>query len=392
MKSIDYYRRCYTSNSNFNYGKDYIKLCNAEKSGYGIYINKDKEMVSVSNEGFEYHYKIEPLFDAVCIYQPQSNLIIAGKTYSIYKSNNTSSQVFASNYEFTYMPNNWFVSVDEWEKLSDSERTNFIKKMKDKYYEKEISMQKELEETEKAKKLKKEEENRIQKELELISNVSKTIGNNTSISKTITKICIPKKIFYSYLFISCATSILGACFTYLPLALFGLFLCIFTIVSNALNNEKASETMEINVEYYDKIKSQNNLSLEMLGKIKQIENYIVILYYKKIDEDIIKLLKQSIDMTIYFPTNDEYYQANKKELDEKLNEFLDNTIMYIKQLLDNKDMEKSYLEKSMVKDYLQMIDKNNELFKSVIKDNHYLTDIFKTEQNKDNDSVEDRHC
>lgn len=85
------------------------------------------------------------------------------------------------------------------------------------------------------------------------------------------------------------------------------------------------------------------MPIEILGKIKKIENELIILNYKKIDSSILDLLKQSVNLTIYVSTNEEYYLENKEELDSKLQEFLNNTLSYIKTLKDNQEIESNYI-------------------------------------------------
>ena len=97
----------------------------------------------------------------------------------------------------------------------------------------------------------------------------------------------------------------------------------------------------------------------------------------KVHTDILKLLQESINLTIYISTDEKYYLSHKEELDDKLIEFLDNTLKYIETLKDNRKIEETYIKGSISKDILSMIDKNNELLKDMIKDNHYLVDIYK---------------
>ena len=55
----------------------------------------------------------------------------------------------------------------------------------------------------------------------------------------------------------------------------------------------------------------------------------------KVHTDILKLLQESINLTIYISTDEKYYLSHKEELDDKLIEFLDNTLKYIETLKDN---------------------------------------------------------
>ena len=140
---------------------------------------------------------------------------------------------------------------------------------------------------------------------------------------------------------------------------------------------KEDERFNIDINFYEKLKAQNLLPLELLGKIKLVENEIIILKYLNVNKDIIKLLQSSINLTIFISTNEQYYNSNKKKIDTQLTEFLDNTLKYIETLKENRKIESLYIENQISQDILNMIDKNNELFKDLIKDNHYLVDIYK---------------
>ena len=118
------------------------------------------------------------------------------------------------------------------------------------------------------------------------------------------------------------------------------------------------------------------------AKIKQIENYMTIMRYRGVNEEIILLVEQSINLTVFTTIQDDYYSSNKEEIDERLNKFLDNTLEYIKTSLQNKDMEIYQIKKNLSEDYLKMIDRNSEMFKSITKDLGQLSNIFGEEKSQ----------
>lgn len=391
MGKIHYYTWEQYSNNNFKYDAEYIRLYDAETNGYGIYLNRHKELVVEKDSLFTYHSKVEPIMDVVCIYQPEDYSVKRENVYSVFKMNDESVKVFTEKNEFAYLPRDWFYTSEQWFQKNHEEREAYMEKVKGILNSKVVEMERKNKEEKEAEKIKKEQEEKLQQELNLISAVSNAIGKNTSISKKVTETKIPRYVFGFYVGLSFILWLIGCLTQEYSLCVIGAIWIVCTFFLTRPPKDKTEELFEINVEYYDKIKAQNILPLDILGKMKLIENYIVIMRYKKIDEEIINLLQQSINMTVYFPTNDRYYEVNKEELNAKLNEFLDNTLAYVQQLLDDKEMEKIYIEKSMANDYLNMIDKNNELFKSIIKDKHHLTDIFKKQETNEEKDCEEEY-
>lgn len=122
---------------------------------------------------------------------------------------------------------------------------------------------------------------------------------------------------------------------------------------------KKTEIME-----YEKIRKQNNLPLEILGKIKKIENYIQILECQNYSEDILKLLKTNINLALLIT-----FEGNDTQLIEKINNYLDTTLEYIQSLEMNKQLFNEEVELKVTENIMNILDDNESIMKELIKEN-----------------------
>lgn len=122
---------------------------------------------------------------------------------------------------------------------------------------------------------------------------------------------------------------------------------------------KKTEIME-----YEKIRKQNNLPLEILGKIKKIENYIQILECQNYSEDILQLLKTNIDLALLIT-----FEGNDAQLVEKINHYLDTTLEYIQSLEMNKQLFNEEVELKVTENIMNILDDNESIMKELIKEN-----------------------
>ena len=106
----------------------------------------------------------------------------------------------------------------------------------------------------------------------------------------------------------------------------------------------------IDLQNYERLNAMNKLPLDLLGKIQQLQNYMTIMRYREVSEDIIGLVEQSVNLTVFTTIQDDYYSSNAEEINKRLNEFLDNTLEYVKTSLQNKDMEIYQIKKNLSKD------------------------------------------
>lgn len=372
MASLNYYICRDEYLDNFKYMSTYIRYEDGKDSNTGLYINDYHQLECIPDYKFRMNNTINSIKDVVAIYK--TNNLRIGKVYSVYKSDNKKYRIISEDLKLTDISKDYFIDTDEWDKLNEEQRNVLIVNTKNELEKSELEKQI----VEKEKKIKEEEKTNIKNQIKLIENVCKSITQNLIISKKMYKETIPKNIKTSYIFISIIIFIIGLILKQFLLIGCGLFLFVITfILMRNVEKEIINEEYIIDINHYERLKFQNKLPLELLGKIKLIENELIILNYKKINSDILKLLQQSINLTVYISTNEDYYKKNKEELDIKLTEFLDNTLGYINTLKENKELEETYISATISEDILKMIDKNNELFVSMIKDNHYLTDIYK---------------
>ena len=141
------------------------------------------------------------------------------------------------------------------------------------------------------------------------------------------------------------------------------------------NKEKTITKKTVSIETYNKKKRLNLFPDEVLGKIKRIENECVLLQGDGLDNELVSLFEQSVNLTIALVLNDEF-DVNQEGAIEKISEYLDNTLEYIKTLKKNKQVESAFIKADITNSLMDELSKNNEILKSLIQDNHYLTDIY----------------
>lgn len=372
MSALRIYK-CNDFLNNFNYGDKYIRVDNGDSPKTGLYINNKYELECISDGYFTYSEQIHSIKKVVAIYSNNNTPIKIGNVYSVFKLTDTNYRILADNLRMTNVSKDFFLDKEDCDKMSKEEfelAKEKIANLLESDEKQRLQKEKEIKEIEEKKKLIKEQKN-------LIESVCDKINNSLIISKTIYKENVPKSYKLIYFFYGTITLLISILFKNPIAILISAFSLFITIgVSKEIKNTKYNEKYDIDINHYERLKFQNTLPLNLLGKIKQVENELIILNYMKVNNDILKLLQESINLTIYISTDEKYYLSHKEELDDKLIEFLDNTLKYIETLKDNRKIEEIYIKGSISKDILSMIDKNNELLKDLIKDNHYLVDIY----------------
>lgn len=372
MSSLKYYTFVGRSQDNFINGCIYVRYGDGPERNTGLYINRNFQLECLSDSFFTFRREMYSIKNAVCIFSPNSKIKLK-KIYSIYKSESKKYYLLTEDLDLEYVNKEYFIDEEDWNKKGSIEQDTIIQEAYDKFAQNEVKKTKEYEELEK----KQKEKNELEKKLKILKNIFNSINSSLKQNKTITKVLMPKRLKMYYYIVSIIGLFLGIIFKQLGLILFSSFFLVSNFILLRTYKIEKFEEYEIDINNYERLKFQNNLPLNFLGKIKMIENELVILNYKKIDSTILDLLQQSVNLTIYVSTNQEYYLNNKEVLDEKLQEFLDNTLEYIRILKENQEIESNYISSQISKNIIGMIDKNNDLFKSMIKDNHYLTDIYK---------------
>lgn len=363
----------------FSRGSKYIRISDSESSGKGIYLNGNHELECINDACFHPLDEKVSVMDVYSVYSCGDGSVIAGKKYGVYKVNTDGNYyIFTEKFHFEYLPKIWFIDFSTWKSLSTYERKEKIElsKIPCKRFDNMVDKSS-AEESEENRKKKEQ-----RKKLEAISNVSKRIAENTGSSVTTTVSYLPKNIFLMMLLIVIADIIFAFVTKNVVFAITAIWLLITAIVGRKSEKTVIGSKIKVDLANYEILNSMNNLPLDMLGKIKQIENYMTIMKYRQINEDIIRLIEQSINLTVFTTIQDEYYSSNKKEINERLNEFLDNILKYVKTSLQNKDMEIYQIKKNLSEDYLKMIDKNSEMFKSITEGLGNLSDIFEDKETK----------
>ena len=364
--------------NNFSCGGYYIRVSNSESTGKGIYLNGKHELECVSDYCF---HKIEEkvsIADVYAIYDSEDGSVITGNKYGVYKiDSNGNYFIFTEKFRFEYLPKSWFISTEEWMKSSTYEKKEIIEKSKYACSLLDNTTQKNKSNIEDDS-FKKEQK----KKLEVVSAVSRKIAENTGVSVTKIISYLPKKIYFMMILIVVANTLFAFVTKNVLFGIVAVWLFITAITGRKSEKKVIDKEIKIDLSNYERLNSMNKLSLNMLGKIKQIENYMTIMRYRGVNEEIILLVEQSINLTVFTTIQDDYYSSNKEEIDERLNKFLDNTLEYIKTSLQNKDMEIYQIKKNLSEDYLKMIDRNSEMFKSITKDLGQLSNIFGEEKSQ----------
>lgn len=367
MASLKYYLCNEVHLKNFNYQKSYIRYGNGENYKTGLYINNNYHLECQDDNFFLFDYEIHSIKNIVAIQEHE--LLQLGKTYSVFEYTVDKYYILIENLTLSYISKKYFVDEDIWINMNEKEKKNLLEFNRKKIEEFKLEEQK----------IKNEKEKELKKikNIHTIKEVCSAISKDIIISKTIYNEKIPKHIKLYFVFWGAIIMLWGLLTKQQIISIIGLISIVLDFIFlQDTKNIKLNEEYDVNINHYERLKFQNKLPIHLLGKIKLIENELIILNYKKVNVEILKLLQQSINLTIYISTNEEYYQKNKEEFDNKLNDFLDNTLKYIKTLKENREIETDFISMSISEDILKMIDKNNELFISMIKDNHHLTDIY----------------
>lgn len=342
------YKKAKYNTASFNAGKVYLYLGpDSDDRESGKYISKHNQITSASNDRFEQHTRTEPIKDVVCIYPGRYKHLTIKERYSVYKldienkdkqNGRSICSVIDDAYEKLFYPSNYFINIDEYEKLErDGLIDSFIK-------DKAESMNKEQETSklnEENKKLA-NERNRI-----ICSIIRTTAESDININ--------------GFNFKNSGSSNKN----------------IFIRVASLFNTQK-KDTSQSNLKKSMYLEKLNLMPAHILGKVKIIENNIFILHTMDIHSEILKLIQESINLaaTLLDFNSDETSSA-KEETARKLEEFLNNVINYCNTLKINKDVENNYIKRKLAENINDAIDRNSEVFKNMIKDGNILQKHFK---------------
>lgn len=118
---------------------------------------------------------------------------------------------------------------------------------------------------------------------------------------------------------------------------------------------------------YEKVKQYNQLPYTILGKIKYIENEILLLEYQEYSKEIINVLKKNINLTLLIAFQEDNETIDNSNIIEKIESYLDTTIEYINSLKLNKQLFNKEIELKVVDDIIGIIDDNEAVLKDLIK-------------------------
>lgn len=367
------YYVCKTSNlRNFSYSNKYIRVRDSNFEGRGIYLNGNHELECVDDYWFEIDTNKLSVMEVYAIYSSADGSVLAGTKYGVYKIDSDGDYyVFTEKFRFEYLPKGWFVLCKDVSELTGEQFRDYCKEH--------IEYCKRLDDTsaKQEDKMKLEEIERKKKEkIGLINTVSNTIAKNTGVSITTTITKMSKITFWTLISLTILEVVLGVA---TQNALFDMVAVQTFLIAMFGRKKEATVTnkeITVNLQNYERLNSMNKLPLDLLGKIQQLQNYMTIMRYREVSEDVIGLVEQSVNLTVFTTIQDDYYSSNIEEINKRLNEFLDNTLEYVKTSLQNKDMEIYQIKKNLSKDYLKMIDDNSEMFKSITKDLGQISNIF----------------
>ena len=312
----------------FKLYKNYIWLGEAKdyyvNSGYGKkgscsrFVNKDGCIAVVPDDCFEESKVIKPIKDVICVYNGGHQDLTEGTIYSVYKVKSEENKyvVVNDNYKDVGYSKHLFVDKDDCN--SDKNEMSFqnAKANAKIAYEKEF--------------VDKDKEKVVKRIIDIVNDID--INASNSIIEILKE---DNRTFIQRLF---------------------------------------NIQVPLSKEYQEKIirssfalEKLNNMSIHILGKIKIIENNILILKTMSVPTNILKLIYESVDLTLALM---EYGVSN--EVSEKVNDFLDTTIKYCETLKNNKNIENTYIEGKLAENIANAIENNMSVLNSMIRDGDLL--------------------
>lgn len=319
------YKKALYSTQSFMQGHNYLYLGdNDEYKSCGNYIGDEGHVVVANNNNFEKSHVVISIKNVVCVYVEKGVTMTVGKEYSVYKitsakyNNVCNYAVVNDSYEYEEYPAYCFMTKEEYLEIKNHPNFKWVieKKVLSAKYDEDADYSKE----------------HIKKILDAVNERSSKLIYKSVVSKKSTKKSLLKRMV----------------------------LAARGIDSVDLNNRfLLDKGMAL-----EKI---NTLPLEMLGKIKIVENNIEILDVIGVSKEIIALVSESINLTLALLD----YNHNEDTI-LKIHEFLNNTITYCNTLRNNKNIEQSYIANKLANNINSAIENNNILFEQMIEDGDIL--------------------
>ena len=267
--------------------------------------------------------------------------------YNYYKEDENSITIMAENNLLVKLNKEFLIRKEQWGKLNSQEKQKLTQELTEKMQnilekQKELAKQKERELEEQ--KIRQKEREIEKQKTQLKRSLLETIIKNSSYTKKETIELEPVSTKIGTGFFNCG-----------PVEIL------------YRKKERKIDQKEIDV-----LKKLNQCPLEILGKIKYIENEITILEYEKVSLEILKTIKELIGIIISFFE----YEINEETL-TKTEELFKIILIYLKEIKKGDEKQKEYIENKLADQINQKLDENIELFSKMTEDYHCMYDWTK---------------
>lgn len=369
------FKRCLTNIYGFKADYEYIFLGNENEDKInGIYISHNHEKQICSNAHFRLSSAMKPIKDMVCIYEGTKKTLTPFNEYSIFQYIECDENdickirylIVDDFYRFTKYPADYFISIEEYNQIKDLDNLNDIIHEKVKPV---IEKSKLIEEFPIKEKLIES----IYELSECTNNLDNDLLNSNEQNRKLKRLKKDLAIIIDMMFICSSFIAFSPKIVSMVLLVIVIILYILGFLNlRAIKIEDEKEKISDDFRTLNSLEKVNQLPLQLLGKVKLIENNIQILNKLDISQDILKLVYDSINFTtllIQYESDDNTYK--------KLDNFLDKTLEYVKTLKENKFIEEEYIKRELANNINSLIDRNSAMFESMVEDNKYLIDQFK---------------
>ena len=319
-------RRCFTD-------EKYILLdCDNNDNIYVTPVNKT-EITKENKNNFVFVESYVKIGVVVSLVKTHCTEVLS--EYNYYKEDENSITIMAENNLLVKLNKEFLIRKEQWEKLNSQEKQKLTQELTEK-------MQNILE---KQKELAKQKEREIEEQkTQLKRSLLETIIKNSSYTKKETIELEPVSTKIGTGFFNCG-----------PVEIL------------YRKKERKIDQKEIDV-----LKKLNQCPLEILGKIKYIENEITILEYEKVSLEILKTIKELIGIIISLFE----YEINEETL-TKTEELFKIILEFIQEIKKGDEKQKEYIENKLADQINQKLDENIELFTKMTEDYHCMYDWTK---------------
>lgn len=147
---------------------------------------------------------------------------------------------------------------------------------------------------------------------------------------------------------------------------------LFKYQVSIAKHKKINDIVSLKIKQQELLNKVNSLPYEVLGKIKFIENELIVIHNLGFSIEICKLLKESLDIVLVLYQ----YETNQETINKTI-DMLDNMISYIQEIKTSKEMEEKYITKQLINNINNTLNNNSEIIKSMISDTKMFSEIYK---------------